>query len=136
MKSFFFIIIVLIYFTGCDSNSLLDGTYCAEVDRYNPKTGKQSSYTLTVEIEDNKIVQINYPNGGYSDSGEFKPAKISNRSASFSDFDDVQFSVDVFKKGADCFSNVAKAYQCASSTKSGKRCKNKTDNKDGRCHLH
>ena len=41
MKQIFFILLL----ASCQS-SMLDGTYCAEVDRYNPKTGKESAYTL------------------------------------------------------------------------------------------
>ncbi|WP_142687404.1 hypothetical protein [Chitinophaga polysaccharea] len=41
-----------------------DDTYCAEVEFYNPDTGTRSGYTLTVEVEDNEVTRINFPNGG------------------------------------------------------------------------
>jgi hypothetical protein len=34
-----------------------DGTYCAEVDYYYSKTGTSSTYTLEIEIEDNKLTR-------------------------------------------------------------------------------
>ena len=35
-----------------------DGTYCADVDAYNPNTGKSSNYTLNVEIEEYDLITI------------------------------------------------------------------------------
>lgn len=49
------------------SGEFSDGDYCAEVEYYNPNTGTQSSYTLTVEVSNNEIVKIDFPNGGYLD---------------------------------------------------------------------
>lgn len=136
MKYNYIIILLTIFNLGCSQASLTDGTYCASVDRYNPKTQKESNYTLTVEVKDRKIIQMNYPNGGHTDSEQFKPPTIENKSTSFSDYRGVQFSVDILKGGEDCFSNVAKAYQCTGKTKKGTRCKNKTDNKSGKCWKH
>ena len=44
-----------------------DGTYCAEVDYYNPNTGTSNSYTLEVEVSSNEVIQINFNNGGWLD---------------------------------------------------------------------
>jgi hypothetical protein len=44
-----------------------DGTYCAEVDYYNPNTGTSNSYTLEVEVSGNEVIQINFNNGGWLD---------------------------------------------------------------------
>lgn len=126
----------LLFLTSCSNKELTNGTYCAEVHRYNPKTGKESSYTLTIEISKGKLVQMNYPNGGHSDSGDFRPPVVKNGTVSFSDFNDVSFSVDVGRKGSDCFNNVAMAKRCIAMTKGGARCKNKTDNKSGKCSKH
>ena len=44
-----------------------DGTYCAEVDYYNPNMGTNNSYTLEVEVSGNEVIQINFNNGGWLD---------------------------------------------------------------------
>lgn len=125
----------LVFLSSCSNKELSNGTYCADVMRYNPKTGKESSYTLTVEISNGKLVQMDYPNGGHSDSGDFKPPTVKNSSVSFSDFNGANFSVDITEKGTDCF-ETNKLSQCAAYTKKGSRCKNKTPNKSGKCWKH
>ena len=46
-------------------NGYEDGTYSATVDYYNDNTGFSNTYTLDVEVEDNQVVAIYFPNGGY-----------------------------------------------------------------------
>lgn len=111
-----------------------DGTYCASIERYNPKTTKQSSYTLTVKLKKNKLVQINWPNGGHSDEEDFRPPSISNKKTSFSDYSGTQYKVELIKKSLDCFESDLK--QCSAITKKGKRCQNKTGRKSGICWHH
>ncbi|MCZ2845125.1 MAG: hypothetical protein O2U61_01285 [Candidatus Bathyarchaeota archaeon] len=48
-----------------------DGIYTATVDYYNSKTGYITTYTLEVEIEDNEIITIYFPKGGYLDQFDF-----------------------------------------------------------------
>ena len=45
-----------------DDSALEDGTYTATVDYYNPNTGYSNTYTLDVEVENNQVVQIDFPN--------------------------------------------------------------------------
>ena len=111
-------------------------TFCADVKRYNPKTHKESEYRLTVLMEGEMLIQLNWPNGGHLDSDDFPPSKVINSETSFSDFNLIQYSIRILKKGGDCFDDVARARQCIANTKSGNRCKNKTDNKSGRCWVH
>lgn len=51
-------------------------TYCAEIQYYNPNTGTSSTYTLNVEIEDNELVKIIWPNGGWLDDSHFTPQEL------------------------------------------------------------
>jgi hypothetical protein len=44
-----------------------DGTYLASVDYYNPETGYSATYTLNVEVVDNEVTVIYFPNDGYLD---------------------------------------------------------------------
>jgi hypothetical protein len=53
-----------------------DGTYSATVDYNNSETGHSATYTLDVEVQDCQIVQINFPNGGYSDEDHISAAHI------------------------------------------------------------
>ena len=58
-------------------SSIEDGTYSATVDYYNPDTGYSNTYTLDVEVEDNLIVQIDFPNDGYLDDTHIEPQELN-----------------------------------------------------------
>lgn len=60
-----------------------NGTYCAEVNYYNPNTGTSSVYTLKVEVEDNTLTTIYWPNGGWLDESHFNGEDISSGHCSF-----------------------------------------------------
>ena len=53
-----------------------DATYCADVTYYNPNTGTTSDYTLSVEVVDNMVVQINFENGGWMDNDHMTPEEL------------------------------------------------------------
>lgn len=48
-----------------------DGSYCATVEFYNPNTMWRNTYTLSVEVEDNELARINWPNGGWLDKSHY-----------------------------------------------------------------
>lgn len=56
--------------------SIKYGTYSATVDYYNPDTDYSNTYTLDVEVEDNKVVQIDFPNDGYLDDTHIEPQEL------------------------------------------------------------
>lgn len=66
-----------------DSNACgwADDTYEASVDYYNPETDFSNSYTLDVIVEDCRVVQINFRNGGWLDADHITPAYIENGKA-------------------------------------------------------
>lgn len=72
-----------------------DGTYCAEVDYYYSNTGTSSTYTLEIEIEDNNLIKIYWPNGGWLDDSHFSPPDISNGKATFESDKGVEYTVRV-----------------------------------------
>ena len=78
-----------------------DGTYCAEIDYYNPNTGTQSTYTLPIEVEDEELVKINFSNGGWLDESHFIAPDISDGTASFEDDEGREFEVEILNEG-DC----------------------------------
>jgi hypothetical protein len=53
-----------------------DGTYSATVDYYNPETGYSATYTLDVEVEDNQVTIIYFPNDGYLDDDHIWPDEL------------------------------------------------------------
>ncbi|PKV75290.1 hypothetical protein [Pontibacter ramchanderi] len=105
---FTFIAILLF---GCGANedyaygSYSDGTYCAEVDYYNPNTGNSSTYTLEVEIEDDDLTTIHWPNGGWLDDSHFSSTDISGGSASFTSDRGYEYTVTITGEGGNCYTS-------------------------------
>lgn len=55
-----------------------DGEYCADVEYYNPNTGTRSTYTLNVEVEDNELTTIYWPNSGWLDGDYFSSEELDD----------------------------------------------------------
>lgn len=45
-----------------DGAEYSDGEWCADVEYYNPNTGTRHTYTLDVEVEDEELIRIDWPN--------------------------------------------------------------------------
>jgi hypothetical protein len=58
------------------AKTIADGSYTAIVDYSNPNTGYSATYTLSVEVSDGQVIQINFPNDGYLDEDHITPADI------------------------------------------------------------
>ena len=88
--------------TDEDGNEVYpDGTYCADIDYYNPDTGTRSTYTLNVEVESNEVTVIQWSNGGWLDSSHFSSEELdSSGSCSFTTFDGKQYDVQI--TGPEC----------------------------------
>lgn len=80
-----------------------DGTYCAEIEYFYSKTGTRSTYTLEVEIENNELVIIHWPNGGWLDDSHFYPPDISDGYADFESDEGVEYTVEITGEEGDCF---------------------------------
>ena len=115
MKYLYLIFLLLVF--GCkNSNSdseskydeesneygYADGTYCAEINYYYSETGTQSTYTLEVEIENNELTVIHWPNGGWLDSSHFLPPDISDGEATFTSDANVDYTVRIIGKEGEC----------------------------------
>lgn len=85
-----------------EENGYEDGTYCAEIDYYYSETGTSSTYTLEVEIENNELTIIYWPNGGWLDDSHFSPPDISDGEASFTSDRGVDYTVRIIGKEGDC----------------------------------
>jgi len=88
--------------TNEESGGYRDGTYCANIDYYCSKTGTNSTYVLQVEIENNELVKILWPNGGWLDDSHFTPPDIADGSAEFSSDKGVDYTVNIIGNGNDC----------------------------------
>ena len=114
-----------------------DDTYCAEVQYHNPNTGTQSSYTLTVKVESNELVEIDWPNGGQLNENNFSNAELDEDGhSSFISDKGYDYEVQIIGKSEGCFDNVPMVKQCIGITKSGKRCRHMTDNPNQLCWQH
>ena len=115
-----------------------DGTYCAEVQYRNPHTGTHSTYTLTVEVENNEVTQINFPTGGWMDQDHFNGADLDDDgNTSFTSDKGYDYEIQITGSEGDCTTdNVPRAQQCSGTTEDGDQCENLTDNSNGLCWQH
>jgi len=79
-----------------------DGRYCATVEYYYAETGTSSTYTLEVEIEDNELVKIYWPNGGWLDHHHFDTPDISDGYAEFTSDQGMDYKVTIEGKESEC----------------------------------
>lgn len=86
-----------------DSDEFSDGTYCAEVEYYNPKTGTRKIYDLDVEVEDGYLIQIDWPNGGWLDETHFSNEDISSGECSFKSDRGYVYTITLGEKGGGCY---------------------------------
>lgn len=85
------------------NNGYSDGTYCAEIEYYYPKIGTRSTYTLEVEVEDNELIVIYWPNGGWLDNSHFYPPDISDGYAEFESDRGIEYTVEIIGQEGDCY---------------------------------
>lgn len=100
----------MLFFVSCKENSQLrqetadndccdDGSYCAKVRYENPKNGFSNDYLLKVEVSKNKLVRINFANGGWLDESHFNPSAINkDLSTSFTTDKGVKFTCQIVKQ--------------------------------------
>jgi predicted RNA-binding Zn-ribbon protein involved in translation (DUF1610 family) len=81
-----------------------DGTYCAEVEYYNPSTGTKSTYELDVDVENGELATIHWPNGGWLDETHFSPEDISGGEVEFSSDRGYRYTVTLSDFGGGCYS--------------------------------
>jgi hypothetical protein len=114
-----------------------DNKYCADVTYFNPSTGTQSSYRLTVDVENNKVVELDFPNGGKLDQNHFSPAELNEEGdASFTSDKGYDYKIEIVGQTTNCFDGVPMVKQCRGITKSGRQCRHLTDNANGLCWQH
>ncbi len=88
---------------GQTEDGFEDGTYCAEVEYYNPNTGTQSPYELEVEVIGNQVVQINFGNGGWLDTDHFSPEDIdSDGQCTIVSDRNYEYTIQLVEKDGNC----------------------------------
>ncbi len=88
---------------GQTEDGFEDGTYCAEVEYYNPNTGTQSPYELEVEVSGNQVVQINFGNGGWLDTDHFSPEDIdSDGQCTIVSNRNYEYAIQLVEKDGNC----------------------------------
>jgi hypothetical protein len=116
MKKHHFLILFFIILLSCKStvssdnssnstkkDEFLNGSYCAKVDYYNSRTNFTNSYTLNIEVEDNKLVKINFPKGGWLDETHFTPPSFDDQGrASFSTIEGLKYEIKVIENRTLC----------------------------------
>jgi hypothetical protein len=93
-------------YKGNSREDYANGIYCAVVEYYYPKTGTRSTYSLNVEIEDNKLVKIYWSNGGWLDDSHFTPPAIFNGKARFTSDRGVDYAIEIIGDKGGCEGTV------------------------------
>lgn len=87
-----------------------DGTYCAEVEYYNPNTGTNNTYTLEVEVYNNEVTQINWGNGGWMDEDHFSSEELdSDGTCTFTSDKGYDYTITIL--GTDCGGTDESSFQ-------------------------
>ncbi len=82
-------------------NKYRDGQHCASVEYSNPETRTESTYSLNVEVQDDELTMIYWPNGGWLDNSHFSPLDISNGTCAFTSDGGYKYIVTLLEFG-DC----------------------------------
>jgi len=134
IKQWIFLVLVILSVLGCKKKPP-DGNYCAKVMYQNPAVNKQSFYTLIVEVKDNKLFDISFPEEHY-DQSEIKATEIptDGKVTVVSKSGNV-YKVEMKGPAEECV-NAVNMLQCKGKSKDGNRCKRFTSNKNGLCWQH
>lgn len=88
-------------------NTVLNGTFCADIRYYNPKTNFRNNYTLNVIIENNYLKKILFNNGGYLDESHFTTDTLDNDYIKITTDRGVDFEITLNKNSNCTISNTS-----------------------------
>jgi hypothetical protein len=134
IKQWIFLFLAILVIPACKKKPP-DGNYCAKIYYQNQNAKKQSSYTLIVEVKDNKLIDISFPAEHY-DQSDIKAAEIpeDGKMTVVSQSGSV-YRVEMKGPAEECLKAV-NMLQCKGKSKDGSRCKRFTSNKNGLCWQH
>lgn len=93
-----------------DENGYVDGTYCAEINYYNPNTGTNSTYNLNVEVVSNEVTTIYWGNGGWLDEDHFYSEELdSDGTCSFTSDKGYEYEIRIL--GEQCNNTDESSFQ-------------------------
>lgn len=107
-----------------------DGTYCAEVEYYNPNTGTLSLYTLNVDVEDGDMTVIHWPSGGWLDDTHFYPENISSGEVVFFSDKEYRYTVRLDSYGGCSYTDEYKIRNDVNADVEATTCPSCGDEKD------
>ena len=111
-----------------------DGTYCADVEYYNPNTGTQSDYQLEVEVEGGSVTQIDFPQGYLDDTHFSNGGELDNGETEIDSDKGYTYTVKITGTTPCVYDRVA--VQCMGIDKDGSRCRKLTADPSGYCPVH
>jgi ribosomal protein L37E len=82
-----------------EDGSYKDGTYCAEVEYYNPSTGTRNTYDLDVEVESGELTVIHWLNSGWLDNSHFYPEDITDGECEFTSDKGYRYTITLGELG-------------------------------------
>jgi hypothetical protein len=85
-----------------ETSGYANGTYCAQVDYHYSASGTSSTYTLLVDVDDNHLVKIHWPNGGWLDETHYSGPDIEDGDASFTSDKGVEYTVRIQGEEGSC----------------------------------
>jgi hypothetical protein len=134
MKRHLFLLSIMLAITSCKKTPP-DGNYCAKVIYADSDSKKSAFYTLIVEVKENKLVDISFPEE-HSDQSEIKAVEIptDGKVTVVSQSGNV-YKVEMKGPAEECLKAV-NMVQCKGKSKDGSRCKRLTSNKNGLCWQH
>jgi hypothetical protein len=120
-----------------DQDNFQNGEYCADIEYFNPKTRKNSTYVLIVDVENEQISDIQWRMGGVLDHDLFNGGELDdNGHTSFQDDRGREYRITISGPAEGCFDKVEHYVQCEGKNVSGRRCKRFTMNANNLCWQH
>ncbi|MBS7786182.1 hypothetical protein KIH23_02640 [Flavobacterium sp. CYK-55] len=107
-----------------------DGTYCSEVEYYNPNTGTRNTYDLDVEVEDGELTVIHWPNGGWLDETHFYPEDITSGQCEFTSDRGYRYTITLGEFGGCGYTDDYKIRNDVNSEVESTTCPNCGDEKN------
>lgn len=84
-----------------------DGEFCATIEYNNAETRNSSTYTLNVHIQNGKLIQIDWPNGGWLDDTHYDPPDLDDDgTCSFSTYNGKDYEIQIDGDG-NCLGSIS-----------------------------
>ncbi len=126
--------LVVICMLSCNRGPA-DGFYCAEVTYKHIRTGKNLTQKLLVEVKDNQLTQIVFPEDQADTSAIITQKIPDNGQMAIQNKNGASYYVKMVGSAEKC-RNASLMVQCKGLKKNGERCQRMTDHPSGTCWQH